>query len=168
MNNVNPYYCLLFRFGPLVLSGAGVLILLRNLGVLSHPSLGWWFSGAWVVLIYIGLLLFAGANSPRESRAQTPGRTSWCECQRCKVKRFRYVCILLSVGILFLFAELPPLYFDFLEFNQIAVAMLSMAVLFLFASLHASTEGHIDLSGISEPSTQAPTSPQQDNSQGTL
>jgi hypothetical protein len=51
MSNENSYYRRHSIFGPLVLVGIGVLLLLRNMGVI--PSLGWWFSRYWPVLLIV-------------------------------------------------------------------------------------------------------------------
>ncbi len=40
-------------FGPLVLITIGVLFLLRNIGVISYHSLGWWFLHYWPVVLIV-------------------------------------------------------------------------------------------------------------------
>src|SRR5579872_4105416 len=106
MSDAHPYYRRFFRFWPLLLVVAGVLFLLRNLGVISPYSLGWCVTGAWLGLIYIGLFQFAGVNSAGQSRAQLPGRAASCVCQRCRTRRFRYVCIALTAAIFVLLSLL--------------------------------------------------------------
>ncbi len=51
MSNENSYYRRHSLFGPIFLVGIGVLLLLRNMGVI--PSLGWWFSRYWPVLLIL-------------------------------------------------------------------------------------------------------------------
>jgi|GraSoi2013_115cm_1033766.scaffolds.fasta_scaffold00050_10 hypothetical protein len=40
-------------FGPLILISIGVLILLRNMGVISMHSFGWWFAHYWPALLIV-------------------------------------------------------------------------------------------------------------------
>lgn len=40
-------------FGPLMIVVIGVLFLLRNIGVISYGSLGWWFSRYWPLLLIV-------------------------------------------------------------------------------------------------------------------
>jgi hypothetical protein len=164
MSNAHSNYRRFFSFWPLLLVGVGVLFLLRNLGVLSAYGLGWWFSGAWLGLVYIGLLQSASVNSAAQSRSQPLARASSCACQRCRTRRFRYVCMVFTAGLAFLLSLLPS-YFDIFASDQIAVVIIGMICLFLFASLHASTEGHVQPSEIPGPSAQASAKFQQNNLQ---
>lgn len=59
MNNIRPYRRRSL-FGPLLIAGIGVVILLCNLGVISYHNAGWWFSRYWpLLLIFWGVVKFA-------------------------------------------------------------------------------------------------------------
>jgi hypothetical protein len=70
--------------------------------------------------------------------------------------------ILISVGFLILLEN-----YGIIRFDASGPAILIVIGLFLFASHNASMEGHIQPFGIPGSSTQAPTKPQQNNSQVT-
>ena len=58
MNNVRPYRRRSL-FGPLLIAGIGVVILLCNLGVISYHNTGLWFSRYWpLLLIFWGVVKF--------------------------------------------------------------------------------------------------------------
>jgi hypothetical protein len=70
--------------------------------------------------------------------------------------------ILITVGFLFLLEN-----YRVVDFDKSFPVILIVIGLFLFAKHNVSMEGHIQPFGIPGPSTQAPTKPQQNNSQVT-
>jgi hypothetical protein len=88
-------------------------------------------------------------------------RNRLCPCQRCRIRSLMGAGILISVGFLLLLGNYGILSFD------ASPAILIVIGLFLFISHNASMEGHAQRSEIPGPSTQAPTKPQQNNSQVT-
>src|ERR1043166_2479738 len=61
-------------FGPLVVVGIGVIFLLRNLGVISYHTLGWWFARYWpALLIFWGLIKLIEYLEAKRSGRPAPG-----------------------------------------------------------------------------------------------
>lgn len=59
MTNGRPYYRRRSLFGPLLVAAIGVVLLLRNLGVISYHNFGWWFAQYWpLLLIFWGVVKF--------------------------------------------------------------------------------------------------------------
>ena len=61
-------------FGPLLLAAIGVLFLLRNMGVISYHTIGWWFSHYWPVLLIVwGVIKLLEYTWARKTGRPAPG-----------------------------------------------------------------------------------------------
>jgi DUF4097 and DUF4098 domain-containing protein YvlB len=74
MSGVAPYYHRRSLFGPLLIAAVGVIFLLRNFGVLSYQSVGWWFTRYWPVLLIVwGAVKFLEYLWARQHNQPYPG-----------------------------------------------------------------------------------------------
>src|SRR5437016_1687515 len=74
MNEPRHYYYPRSLFGPLFLAAIGVLFLLRNMGMISYRSMGWWFSHYWPVLLILwGVIKLLEYSWARKAGRPAPG-----------------------------------------------------------------------------------------------
>jgi DUF4097 and DUF4098 domain-containing protein YvlB len=74
MNGTVPYHRRRSLFGPLLIAAIGIVFLLRNFGVISYHSFGWWFTRYWPVLLIIwGALKFLEYLWARQHNQPYPG-----------------------------------------------------------------------------------------------
>ncbi|HEY6248738.1 MAG TPA: DUF5668 domain-containing protein, partial [Candidatus Angelobacter sp.] len=74
MNDIRPRYRRRSLFGPLLVAGIGVVILLCNLNVISYHNAGLWFSRYWpLLLIFWGIVKFAEYQWARHHNAPYSG-----------------------------------------------------------------------------------------------
>lgn len=74
MNGTRQYYRPRSLFGPLLLAAIGIIFLLRNIGVISYHTVGWWFSRYWPVLLIVwGLVKLGEYLWARQHNQPYPG-----------------------------------------------------------------------------------------------
>jgi DUF4097 and DUF4098 domain-containing protein YvlB len=74
VSDVRPFYRRRSLFGPLVVVAIGIAFLLRNFGVISYRSFGWWFARYWpLLLIFWGVVKFLEYLWARHRNEPYPG-----------------------------------------------------------------------------------------------
>jgi hypothetical protein len=115
--------------GAAILIGAGVLFLLHTAGFFEFGLERYWP----LILIFLGVWLFA-----KQWGLVGGGRSSACQCERCRTRKIMWPAILVTLGILFLLDNTSRVGID----KTWPAILLVVGVVKLMQS-NASSAGHV-------------------------